>query len=89
MIIANRLHDGLVVFMAADGSWEESIARGCLVDDAAESERLLGVALRSEEACEVVDPYLIDVREDNGARTPTSYREQIRATGPTVQTGGL
>ena len=89
MIIANRLLDGRVVFMDRDGSWADSIANGCLISDAADSEHLLDIALRSEQDCEVVDPYLIDVDEKNGVRTPTSYREQIRATGPTVQTGGI
>jgi hypothetical protein len=89
MIIANRLRDGRVVFMARDESWTNAIADGCLIADEAESGRLLEIALRDERQCKVVDPYLIDVDEENGVRTPSSYREQIRATGPTVQTGGI
>ena len=89
MIIANRLQDGRVVFMDQDGSWADSIADGCLISDQAESERLLEIAMGGEQRCEVIDPYLIDVEEENGRRTPTLYREQIRATGPTVQTGGV
>jgi hypothetical protein len=72
-----------------DGLWVDSIDNGCLISGEAESARLLDIAQRSEQECEVVDPYLIDVSEKNGVRTPTSYREEIRATGPTVQTGGI
>jgi hypothetical protein len=89
MIIANRLEDGRVVFMTGDAAWSDSINAGCLIFDEPESARLLDIALESERNCEVIDPYLIDVCEENGVRTPTSYREQIRATGPTVQTGGV
>jgi len=89
MIIANRLVDGRVVFMTDQGAWTDSINEGCLILDESESVRLLDIALRSEKDCAVIDPYLIDVSEDNGVRTPTLYREQIRAIGPTVQTGGI
>lgn len=89
MIIANRLQDGRVVFITGDGAWTDSLNKGYLIFDEPESARLLEIALRSEQDCEVVDPYLIDVSEKNGVRTPTSYREQIRAMGPTVQTGGI
>ena len=89
MIIANRLEDGRVVFMTGDAAWSDSINAGCLIFDEPESARLLDIALESERNCEVIDPYLIDVCEENGVRTPTSYREKIRATGPTVQTGGV
>jgi sulfite reductase (NADPH) hemoprotein beta-component len=89
MIIANRLTDGLVVFMAADGGWVEAIADGVLIDDEASgpdaSARLFDVAMDGERNCLVVDPNLIDVTERAGVRTPTSYREEIRARGPSVQ----
>jgi len=88
MIIANRLGDGRVVFLTGDGTWVESIADGQLIVGESESERLLEVAKRGEQDCLVVDSCLIDVVERNGIRTPTVYREEIRATGPTVQTNG-
>jgi hypothetical protein len=84
MIIANRLTDGRVVFMTADGGWVESIADGYLIPDG-ESERLLETGTRGERDCAVIDPLLIEVEEQDGARTPTSYREEIRARGPSVQ----
>jgi len=86
MIIANRLRDGAVVFLAPGEAWEPSIAAGALIDDAAEATRLMAVAKRHEEECQVIDPQLIEVEIADGARRPTAIREAIRAFGPTVRT---
>jgi hypothetical protein len=34
MVLANRLADGRVVFLAADGSWVEDLAGGAMAADA-------------------------------------------------------
>jgi hypothetical protein len=86
MIIANRLRDGAVVFLAPGESWELAIAAGTVIDDQEEATRLLAVAKRHETECRVVDPTLIDVEINNGAPRPTAIREAIRAFGPTVRT---
>jgi len=87
MLIANRLTDGLVVFRAEDGTWSESIAAGQLISDDADSVRLLEQAMTEERDNKIIDPCLIDVAEVDGRRIPDSYREEIRATGPTVDVG--
>ena len=84
MIIANRLTDGLVVFLAADGGWSVDIADGIVITDGAEEERLMAQAKGDEAACLVVDPNLIDVTVDGGLPRPVAIREAIRAFGPTV-----
>jgi hypothetical protein len=84
MVIANRLHDGLVVFLAADGRWVESIADGGLTSTDEAANALLERALREEGECHVIDPYLIEVTSAEGTRRPVVYREAIRALGPTV-----
>jgi hypothetical protein len=84
MIIANRLRDGLVVFMTADGEWVESIEDGALIE-AGQAEQMLEIGRQGQRDCRVIDPELIDVEERAGRRTPTSYREEIRARGPSVQ----
>jgi hypothetical protein len=86
MIIANHLRDGRVVFLAQDGSWVDSISDGQLILDESESSRLLEVGKRGEQDSLIIDPCLIDVVEQSGIRRPTVFREEIRATGPTVQT---
>ena len=86
MIIANRLRDGAVVFLAPGESWELAIAAGTVIDDQEEATRLLAVAKRHETECRVIDPTLIDVEIKDGAPRPTAIREAIRAFGPTVRT---
>jgi hypothetical protein len=86
MIIANRLRDGAVVFLAPNEGWETAIAAGQLIADEAEGARLMAVAKRHETECQVIDPQLIDVEVEDGQPRPTAIREAIRAFGPTVRT---
>lgn len=86
MIIANRLRDGAVVFLAPGEGWELEIAAGTVIDDQEEATRLLAVAKRHEDECRVVEPTLIDVEIKDGKPRPTAIREAIRAFGPTVRT---
>ncbi len=86
MIIANRLADGRVVFLAPGEVWDTAIAAGAVVDDDTEAQRLLEVAKRHQERCIVIDPTLIQVKVDQGKVRPVEIREVIRAFGPTVRT---
>src|SRR5512143_528812 len=86
MIIANRLTDGRVVFLAPGEQWSTAIATGAVIDDDAEAQRLLEVAKSHQARCVVIDPILIEVRVDAGQVRPTEIREVIRAFGPTVRT---
>ncbi len=86
MVIANRLADGQVVFLGAEGDWVEDIAGGTVASDPAAAQRLLADAQLAEARNVVVEPYLIDIRDDAGHRQPVSFREAIRAAGPTVRT---
>jgi hypothetical protein len=84
MIIANRLTDGLVVFLTAAGGWSKAIAEGVVITDEAEEARLLAAAKADETGCKVVDPNLIEVTVESGSPRPVAIREAIRAFGPTV-----
>ena len=86
MVLANRLTDGLTVFLAADGGWVEDIARGAVADTQDAAQQLLAAAQLAEARNAVVEPYIIGIRTDSGLRVPVSYREAIRAAGPTVRT---
>ena len=87
IISANRLGDGLVVYMTDGGGWSERIGDAQIVTgkEAGEAVMALAVARTAEEARLIVEPYLIDVDESGGERRPTRYRELIRAKGPTVR----
>jgi hypothetical protein len=86
VFIANRLNDGLVVFLTAEGGWSEWIADAALVEAAAEKDRLTAIAAAAVDACRVVDPLPIEVTVTDGAVVPVRLRERIRAQGPTVHT---
>lgn len=80
-LTANRLFDGEVVFWK-DGAWVERFADAELFgDDASEGED--AEAHAKNQTTIVVDPYLIDLIDSDGIWTPLSYRERIRALGPT------
>lgn len=91
-VTANRLDDGIVVFLAdggeADGTgaWAERPAAAAIAGDAAAAAALLAVAERAVAARLIVAPYLIEMTETAGGPRPASLRERIRAAGPTVRT---
>jgi hypothetical protein len=86
MIIANRLTDGVVVFLDPRENWDPSIGAGAVIEGDAEAQRLVAVAERHVAECRVIDPTLIEIEVENGQPRPTAIREAIRAFGPTVRT---
>jgi hypothetical protein len=87
MIIANRLRDGLTVFLGAGGQWVVSIRRGAVAHTDAEAARLLAMAADAAARNVVVNPYLIAVRVLADGPVPVEWREAIRASGPTIGSG--
>jgi hypothetical protein len=86
MIIANRLTDGRVVFLAPGGEWVPSIDSAAVASRASEAARLYEHAKQCERRCQVVGPSLIEVHVEDGRRYPVSTRDVIRAFGPSVRT---
>ena len=86
MIVASRLTDGRVVFLADGVRWVESIDDGLIAESAEAAAGLLEVAQGSVADCRVVDPYAIDVTADSGRCRPKLLREAIRAFGPSIAT---
>ncbi len=79
-LTANRLTDGETVFWNA-GRWVERFADAELFADPEAAETAEGHA--KAQGTVVVDAYLIDLVESEGLWAPVSYRERIRALGPT------
>ena len=79
-LTANRLIDGEVVFWKS-GQWVERFADAELFDDAAAAEA--AEAHGKNQPTVVIDAYLIDLIDSEGLWAPLSYRERIRALGPT------
>jgi hypothetical protein len=79
---ANRLTDGVVVFLDDAGAWIQRLDRAAVARDKRAGEILLERA--KAEAFTVVDPYLVAVSEDDdGVLEPLSLREKIRVSGLT------
>jgi hypothetical protein len=79
-VTANRLTDGEVVFWK-QGEWVERFADAELFDDAEKAEA--AEAHGKNQPKVVIDAYVIDLIESEGLWAPLSYRERIRALGPT------
>jgi hypothetical protein len=79
---ANRLADGMVVFLDDAGQWTERLDRAAIARDKQAAEGLLARA--QAKSFTVVDPFLVAVIEDEAGRIePLSLREKIRASGLT------
>lgn len=86
IITANRLSDGLVIFLGAGNVWTENVAEASVLREAA----AVDAALEFGKACVaerlLVDPYAVDVTVEADGPVPTRLRERIRAFGPTART---
>ena len=80
VLTANRLLDGDVVFWSGS-AWVEAFGEAELFDASEPGEAALTEA--KTQVTTLIDPYLIDVTLTDGLPAPVSYRERIRALGPT------
>ncbi len=80
-LTGNRLDDGEAIFLGHDGGWVPRFVDAALYGD---DEAALAAEARAKmQGTVVVDPYLIDVIESEGAWAPLSFRERVRAlSGP-------
>ena len=85
VLTANRLKDGEVVYLDADGGWVESLQAAHLLPSVAEGEAALAKGLEAERDLKVVHAYLFDVTGQGTALKPVKMREIIRAAGPTIR----
>lgn len=79
VLTANLLRTGEVVYLADGGRWVPSLADARLAIDDDERANVEAAAARYVAAGEIVAPYLMDVRLEDGAPKPASMRETIRA----------
>lgn len=79
LLTANSLTTGEVVFWNA-GQWSVRYSEGERFADDAAAEAALAVADGQPKV--VVAAYLIDVEDNDGHWVPVSFRERLRALGP-------
>ncbi|GBD50330.1 DUF2849 domain-containing protein [Methylopila sp. Yamaguchi] len=85
IVTANRLSDGVVVYLAPDGGWIDRIDSALVAEGAEALAEAVAAGKRAEAAQEVVESYPIDVTREGGRLKPLRLREEIRAVGPTVR----
>ncbi len=86
IVSANRLTDGIVVFLAASDAWVEGIAGARIFDDKASLEAGMATAGRASAENIVVDVAPVEVAQTPRGPEPKHIRDRIRAAGPTVRT---
>ncbi|AQZ52286.1 MAG: DUF2849 domain-containing protein [Martelella sp.] len=85
VLTANRLTDGLAVWLDANGRWCEDLQAALVARHDAAIESLDEIGKRDFSANKVVDLAVIDVEErPDGRIWPLRLRERIRAEGPTI-----
>lgn len=85
VVIANRLRDGLVVFLGNEKKWVERVQDCAPAADDAAAARLAALGEAAEANQEVIGAALIEVEDRDGVLIPIKMREAIRAHGPTVR----
>ena len=84
VLTANRLGDGIVVFLDFEGAWSETIAEAVIARSPDEIRALQDRGTYDAAHNLVVEPYLVEVRETARGLVPIRYRERVRVTGPSV-----
>ena len=86
VVTANRLIDGIVVYLGPDGSWVEDLGRARLANTEDEVKALESEAAKAVAERKVVAVYPMDVAIHDGVPAALSVREKIRAAHRTTLT---
>ncbi len=87
VVTANRLNDGIVVYLAPGGGWTEDIAEAARAEGEDEVKALEAIAEEAVRERLVISVYPMPVEvKDDGTVDPISVRERIRASHRTTLT---
>ncbi len=87
VVTANRLSDGVVVWLAAAGRWSTDITEAQVVTTSDDALRLLDLANGDENHAVGAYPASVALSDD-GIPLPANLRERIRVAGPTFSVPG-
>ncbi len=85
LVTANRLRDGIAVFLTRSGAWSEKIDEAALALEPQAAAALEARAKDDEKATLVTGSYLIDAERREGRIRAAHIRERMRTLGPTVR----
>ncbi|MDO9418608.1 DUF2849 domain-containing protein [Pararhizobium sp.] len=84
VLTANRLTDGISVWLDASGNWAESLQDAFIARHAEAVTSLEATGKIAFSDNKVVDVNVVDVEEVGGILRPLRMRERIRAEGPSI-----
>ncbi|WP_337270954.1 DUF2849 domain-containing protein [Oryzifoliimicrobium ureilyticus] len=85
VLTANRLTDGVAVWLNANGEWVTSLQDALIARHAEAVTALEEIGKAAFADNKVVDVNVIEVKETDGVIWPLRLRERIRAQGPTME----
>ena len=84
VLTANRLTDGIAVWLDASGQWTDRLQDAFVARHAEAVEALEAAGQQAFASNLVVDVNVIEIEEKDGKLHPLRLRERIRAEGPTI-----
>ncbi len=84
VLTANRLSDGISVWLDAAGTWNEQLQSAFVARHKEAVEALEATGKQAFADNKVVDVNVVDVEEVDGVLRPLRMRERIRAEGPSI-----
>ncbi len=84
VLTANRLSDGISVWLDAAGHWTETLQDAFVARHKEAVDALDATGKQAFADNKVVDVNVVDVEEVDGQLRPLRMRERIRAEGPTI-----
>jgi Protein of unknown function (DUF2849) len=85
VVSANRLTDGTVAYLDADGNWVASLAEARILTTKDEEAAALAKAESAVRDNLVLDPLVVEIAQTPRGWQAKSLRNTIRAAGPTVK----
>ena len=84
VLTANRLSDGISVWLDASGNWNERLQAAFVARHKEAVNALEATGRQAFADNKVVDVNVVDVEEIDGELRPLRMRERIRAAGPSI-----
>ena len=85
IVIANKLDDGRVVFMKADGNWSYKSEEALVADNDTAYEKALVLAAKAEQSNDVISALLVEAELTDAGPVPVHPKFGMQKAGPSVR----